>query len=122
MAEVIVVPTMNPIPASILSFLAGHFLGTATDRLIKIAKMRADITSKLGVSGSAKSSIDSIIHLALGVSVISLGTDFITNAMPWMTEATSSYALFLFGLFQNCNELNESARNIWDFIVMDSPQ
>ncbi len=103
---------------STLSLVAGNLLGGAANRLVTIMAQRFDLTSGIGFDARNKSLIDNVLQLVLHVGIIGVGAQIVTNGMPWLTEDTSSFSLWILGLLMTSGKLEKNLVAVNDFFFL----
>jgi transcriptional regulator GlxA family with amidase domain len=98
----------STVATSVVSLFAGNLVGSATNKVMEIIEDRMDVTSRLGLSLPSKTLLDNALHLVLHVGVLGLGTELVTNAMPWLTEDTASFSMWLIGLVSTSGRLKRN--------------
>jgi hypothetical protein len=102
----------NPVIAGSLSLVAGNLLGASIDNLMTLLMERANLTKELPLTESTKRIADDIISIILHVGLLGLGTHFVSNAFPWMSEQPASFTLWIMGITMTSNNLKRSLRDL----------
>ena len=113
--------TTNPVVRGSLSLLAGNLLGSSVDTLIRMLKDRANITEGLPLNSSTKAILDNLISIVLQVGALGLGTHFVSNAFPWMTEDPGSFTLWIIGISNTSNTLRQSIQSLNENLSISLP-
>jgi len=99
----------NPIFAGSVSLISGNLLGSSVSRLVALMDARLDF----GLSGQTKKFVDLSLKLAFHVGLLSLGTHFMSNAFPFLTEDPSAFTLYGLGLIMTSTSLADTL-NQWN--------
>ena len=102
----------NPVVSGSLSLLAGNLLGWSIDNLMSALTIRANLTAQLPLNASTKRVLDNGISVLLHVGLLGLGSQLVTNAMPWITEDPAALTLWIVGLSMHLTTLKESVSSL----------
>jgi len=104
--------TSNPVITGSLSLVSGNLLGSSVDTLMGMLKERSsDLTAGLSLNESSKRILDDLISIVLHVGLIGLGTHFVSNAFPWLSEEPSAFTLWIVGMTMSSNNLRKNLRD-----------
>eukprot|EP00727_Mastigamoeba_balamuthi_P000693 m51a1_g10620 hypothetical protein (692) ;mRNA; f:59447-62102 len=84
-----------------------------------IKKVATVIDERLRISDSLKNIplLDDVLSLLLHVGILSVGTHFCSNAMPWLVQDPSSFCLFMMGLYSTSPHLRVHLGRINETII-----
>lgn len=104
--------TPNPFISGIVGLLTGDLLGSAINRFSKVLLEHINLGSVLGHQGPSTGILDKAVGAAFHIGLLSVGSELITNAIPWIATEPAAYSMFMLGLLMT----NESLRSNMDFI------
>jgi len=111
----------NPVVRGSLSLLAGNLLGTSVDTIIRILNDRTNLTEGLGLNTSTKKVLDNLISVILQVGGLGIGTHFVSNAFPWMTEDPGAFTLWIIGISMTSNTLRQNIKTLNETLSFSPP-
>ena len=109
--------TSNPIITGSLYLIAGHLLGSSLNILLGLLNERANLTAQLPLNESTKKIADNVISIVLHVGLLGLGTHFVYNAFPWMSEQPSAFTLWIMGITMSSENLRTSLNELNHLLV-----
>lgn len=109
----------NPAFSGALALMAGNFLGSSIDSLVKVLNDRANLTAGLPLNASTKRILDNSISILLQVTAVGLGTHFISNAFPWLTADPAAFTMWIIGVSMSSDTLRTSVRALNDSLRFD---
>lgn len=111
----------NPAFSGSLALVAGTLLGSSVDKLTLVLSKKADITSQMSLSPSARAIVNSSLAILFEVGAIGLGTQFVVNALPWIQTDPSAFTLWIIGVMISTDGLRHSLSTLnevlWDPMI-----
>lgn len=97
-----------------IALVSGNFLGAITDRVA------ASVSEHLAGKFVKSSLIDSLAGIFLHVGLISVGTNVITSALPYISEDPSAFSMYLLGLWSSSPQLKRNLRVLNILVLNDA--
>lgn len=112
----------NPLASGALALVAGDILGSLVDHVGNTidSRIRAIPALHLADGTASASLLDTGLALFVHSGLMIMATEFATSALPWMTEDTSSFVLFLFGLWATSPTLIERLKDLNRILLEES--
>jgi hypothetical protein len=107
----------NPIFEGAIAAVVGNFVGDISNRLTKLVDDRLKMVDSLKLEGANASLLENVVGIFLHVGVLSVSTEFVSRALPWLTQSTAGYTLYLMGLFATSGPLQEHLVALNRFIL-----
>ena len=108
----------NPVVGGCLSLFAGNLLGWSIDNLMSALTIRANLTAQLPLNSSTKRVLDNGISILLHVGLLGLGAQLVTNALPWLTDDTAAFTLWVVGLSMHMTNLKDNVISLNEVLTL----
>lgn len=109
----------DAIGQSVLSLLAGNFMGSLADRVVSMMDQRLRTIEALRLGTGEGSLVEGVLSLTLHVGILSVGVNYASRAMPWMIQDPAAFLMFQLGVWSNSTHLITHLRAINSAILND---
>ena len=99
--------SFNPIFEGVVCSIVGNLVGDISNRVVRMVDQRLRTIESLKLDGSNASMMENVLAIFLHVAALSVSTEFVARALPWLTESTPAFSMFCLGLLSSTPDLQE---------------